>query len=154
MARLSNKNTALAPVRLPWRLGRRAVIPRLAACLGLLTLGGCFKLSPSLQSGDPSVKIPKVVSTAENGRGDMDREEYLRTVKLLVADLDSDDFAVRMYSIHALQQLTGQRYDYEPYLSEKERHPALSRWEEHVRLLEKGQEPPPPPTQAANQGGG
>lgn len=48
----------------------------------------------------------------------------------LVKDLDSDDPAVRFYSIASLQRLTGQTFDYHYYDDEVQRQPAINRWRE------------------------
>jgi hypothetical protein len=51
-------------------------------------------------------------------------------VRQLVKDLDSDDPAVRLFAIHALQDLTGQRYGYDYFADEVQRQAALLRWQE------------------------
>ncbi len=46
----------------------------------------------------------------------------------LVAKLDSDDPAVRMLAIVALERITGARLGYNPYDSGEDRQPAIDRW--------------------------
>ena len=70
---------------------------------------------------DPSGKIPAMKKAV--------REHDLSVVRQLVKDLDSDDPAVRLFSIHALQELTGQRYGYDYFADDLQRKPALSRWQ-------------------------
>ncbi|MBI1338534.1 MAG: hypothetical protein GC164_16445 [Phycisphaera sp.] len=59
----------------------------------------------------------------------------------LVPLLDSDDPAVRMMSIEALECITGQRLGYNPYGTWSERREATEQWQEAVR---KGQFVSPP----------
>ena len=51
----------------------------------------------------------------------------------LVEQLNSDDPAVRMMSIHALEQITGTRLGYHPYGSEADRRSAIEAWVQAVR---------------------
>lgn len=46
----------------------------------------------------------------------------------LVELLDSDDPALRMFAIQALERITGTRLGYNPYVSAVERRPAVERW--------------------------
>lgn len=88
-----------------------------------LVAGGCLtapKVKPSLTHYDPAVKIPAIKMTAKLH----DRS----AVAQLVEDLDSDDPAVRFYSIRALRDLTGETFEYRYYDDDLERRPALERW--------------------------
>src|SRR3954469_17825354 len=89
-----------------------------------LVIGGCSAPPPVIEvsNPDPSGKIPAMKKAV--------REHDLKVVRQLVKDLDSDDPAVRLFAIHALQELTGQRYDYDYFADEVQRKPALSRWHE------------------------
>ena len=69
---------------------------------------------------DPSVKIPAIKNAA--------RKHDRGAVRQLVADLDSDDPAVRFYAIGGLERITGQRFDYDYYADEVQRKPAVQRW--------------------------
>ncbi len=51
----------------------------------------------------------------------------------LVEQLDSDDDAIRLWSIKALETLTGERLGYNPYASPEARRPAIAAWEAAVR---------------------
>ena len=64
------------------------------------------------------------------------REHDLTVVRQLVKDLDSDDPAVRLFAIHALSELTGQRYDYDYFADEVQRKPALAHWQQWLAQQE------------------
>ena len=96
----------------------------LLACAGLLGCNG-YAGPRSLVNDDPAVKIPQIKSAAANN----DRS----AIPQLAKDLDSDDSAVRFYSIEALRRLTGETLDYD--WIEQDRHarrPAVERWREYV----------------------
>lgn len=69
---------------------------------------------------DPIVKIPAIKKAV--------REQDRRQIELLISDLDSDDAAVRMFAIEALQRLTGEDLGYRYWDNEIDRRPALERW--------------------------
>jgi hypothetical protein len=77
-----------------------------------------------LSNKDPYVKIPAMKKAVHQ------KDATLATRRQLVADLDSDDPAVRLYAIHALEGLTGQRLGYEHYLDRDQRQPALKQWQQ------------------------
>ena len=91
--------------------------------------GGCFAPEkPSLSSNDPSLKIPAIRTSAKQ------RDE--KAIHQLVADLDSDDPAVRFYAITALREITGKTFDYRYYQDEIRRRPALERWQDWLAQRE------------------
>ena len=104
----------------------RSVVVRLAACAALgLCAPGCFLFGggrprPSLTSNDPGQKIP-AIKKASDAR---DTE----TARQLVTSLDSDDPAIRFYSIRGLQDLTGETFGYVWYVDEPERRAATDKW--------------------------
>lgn len=51
----------------------------------------------------------------------------------LVAELDNDDPAVRLFAIQALEKFAGERFGYEYYLDEDQRKPALAKWQEWLK---------------------
>lgn len=74
---------------------------------------------------DPAVKIPQIKSAASR----QDRSALPQLVK----DLDSDDAAVRFYSIEALRRITGQKFDYDWTEADRhERHESVQRWRRYV----------------------
>src|SRR5881394_1636791 len=87
-----------------------------------LAIGGCSAPRPviAVTNPDPAGKIPAMKKAV--------RERDFTAVRQLIRDLDSDDPAVRMFAIHALHELTGQRYGYDYYEDEVQRKPALDRW--------------------------
>lgn len=90
---------------------------------GAVMLPGCTASREELSVGhrDPSVKIPGMKKAVRMH----DRE----AVAQLVEDLDSDDPAVRFYSIEALERLTGNDLGYRYFDDEDARKPALARWQ-------------------------
>ena len=70
---------------------------------------------------DPSVKIPAIKKAATN----KDRN----AVRQLVADLSSDDPAVRFYAINGLHRITGQRFGYDYFADDERRGPAVQKWQ-------------------------
>lgn len=51
----------------------------------------------------------------------------------LVEQLDSDDPAVRMFTINALERITGERLGYDPYAGPAGRREAADAWAQAVR---------------------
>lgn len=83
---------------------------------------GCRAPQPPLEVShpDPSIKIPAIKKAV--------REQDHDAVAQLVKDLDSDDPAVRFFSIKALHRLVGQNFGYHYYQDEEARKPAVERW--------------------------
>ena len=76
--------------------------------------------TPSLTSRDPLLKVPAIKSAAVND----DRSNEAQ----MVADLSSDDAAIRFYSIQGLSRLTGNTYGYHYYDNDEQRRAAVDRW--------------------------
>jgi hypothetical protein len=89
--------------------------------LGLL-VGGCAAPRPraAVTDSDVSAKI--------RGMKKGVRQNDRSILQQLVADLDSDDPAIRLYSIQSLQRLTNQDLGYRYYDDQLARQPALQRW--------------------------
>lgn len=51
-------------------------------------------------------------------------------IPALIEQLDSDDPAVRMLAITALERITGTRRGYDPYAPRSEREPTVNAWTE------------------------
>jgi hypothetical protein len=98
-----------------WRLS-------IGAMLAIAGCGGGAREPRVVTNPDPSVKIPAIKQAVRQGDADV--------VPQLVKDLDSDDPAVRLYAIEALERLTGQTFGYRYFDDERERAPALKRWQE------------------------
>jgi hypothetical protein len=81
---------------------------------------------------DPSVKIPAIKNAV--------RKRDRAAARQLVADLDSDDPAVRFYAINGLQRMTGERFGYDYYADEEQRQPAVQRWREWLAAQEPARE--------------
>ena len=91
--------------------------------LGCLLAGGCFpREAQEIGSIDPSSSIPAIQKAA--------RDKDRAAIPALVKQLDSDDPAVRFYSIEALRTLTGQTFRYRYYDDAEARTPALKRWQQ------------------------
>ena len=74
---------------------------------------------------DPTGKIPAIKDAVE--------AKDLAAAEQLVKDLDSDDPAVRFYAIQGLQRLTGETFGYRYFDDERERKPALEKWQAWLR---------------------
>ncbi len=96
-------------------------------CLVVSVGTGCA--SPTTGSGlnadDPATKLGAIVRAGQQ----RDRS----AIPDLVEQLDSDDDAVRMLAINALERITGTRMGYNPYATASKRRPAVDRWIESVR---------------------
>jgi hypothetical protein len=103
--------------------------------LGLLILvgglaGGLPGCAPRASDGDFDSDNPAAKLYAIRQAGEAkDRAK----IPKLVEQLDSDDPAVRMLSINALERITGQRMGYNPYASSVERRSSMEAWEQAVR---------------------
>jgi hypothetical protein len=106
--------------------------------LGLL-LVGCTRPTPAptLGSPDPAVSIPAMKKAV--------RDKDLAAARYLIQDLDSSDPAVRMYAINALEKLTGHRFDYEYYVAEEQRRPAVDKWKQWLAEQPEPNDKPPRP---------
>src|SRR4051812_21874264 len=71
---------------------------------------------------DPSIKVLAI----ERAVGSRD----MSVTPQLVADLNNDDPAIRMYAIGGLQRLTGQTFGYRYFDDEDQRKPALKKWQQ------------------------
>jgi len=89
--------------------------------LGLCALS-CIRSEPPLGRQDPAYKIPAMKSAVGN--------KDAAAIPRLIDALDSDDSAVRLYAIIALEKLTGQTLDYEFYADRPDRQPAIQRWKQ------------------------
>ena len=79
---------------------------------------------------DPSVKIPAYKKAV--------REKDRDAVRQLVADLESDDPAVRLYAINALHRMTGQTLGYRYYDGDEQRRASVGQWKRWLGEAEKG----------------
>jgi hypothetical protein len=104
-------------------MGRRAGYSLLLAVVSL----SCTAPRPPLvvTDPDPSIKILAIKAAVERG----DRS----VIPQLVKELESDDPAVRFYSIGALEKLTGERFGFEYYQDDNQRKPALQKWQDWLK---------------------
>lgn len=65
-------------------------------------------------------------------------EKDISNAPQLVKDLESDDPAVRFYSIGALERLTGQTYGYQYFMDEEKRAESVSKWKAWLSGWEAG----------------
>jgi hypothetical protein len=93
---------------------------------------GCAAPPAGVDSPDPHERLRAVAEATRRG----DRE----AVPALVRLLDSDDPAVRMFSIRALERLTGTTLGYDHAAPEASRREAVARWVTYVE----GEEPARP----------
>ncbi|MFA7235331.1 MAG: HEAT repeat domain-containing protein [Phycisphaeraceae bacterium] len=99
-------------------------------------------------SRDPAAKLYAIQRAGEQ----RDRS----AIPHLIEQLNSDDEAVRMFAIIALEKITGTRLGYSPYDPAWKREPAVGEWVAAYKNGEfAGTAKPPPPekqTQAAGEG--
>ncbi len=86
------------------------------------SIAGCGHGPRHVSDPDPADKIPAI----EQAVHDHDRS----VIPQLISDLESDDAAVRFYSIDALKSLTGEDCGYRYYAEEDERKTAVQRWKQ------------------------
>jgi hypothetical protein len=101
------------------------------ACLLLLGATSCAGLSCS--GGPESKDRVEFVRQAASGS---DQTLSIHDRRRLIADLRSDDAAVRMAAFEALRRLTGMDQGFEPSGTETERAAAIDRWEAWERQEE------------------
>jgi hypothetical protein len=87
-----------------------------------LCTSGCVapRTARFVGNADPSGKIPAIKVAAEA----KDRS----AIPELVKGLESDDPAVRFYSIEGLHRITGENFDYRYYDEIEVRKPAVEKW--------------------------
>jgi hypothetical protein len=104
----------------------------LLPCLALAWISGC---SPprEMQESDPAERIPRMKKVAREDKPD------INVLRMLVANLDDPDPAVRLYAFKALQSISRCTFDYEYYREREQRKPALQRWKQWLAEQEAGQ---------------
>jgi hypothetical protein len=85
-----------------------------------LALAACARPPVGFDSPEPASRLYAITDAART----MDRS----AIPSLIALLDSDDPAVRMFSFRTLEKLTGQTLGYDHAAPEWEREPAVDRW--------------------------
>ena len=88
----------------------------------LLACAGCKApaVKPRLDSDLATEKVPALIQQGMQGEN--------ADFPALVAALDDDDSAVRLFAARTLEELTGQTFDYRYYQSRHQRRPAMDRW--------------------------
>lgn len=93
-----------------------------------LGCGACADSAQSLrrrlESFDPAVRVRAVMIVAEKGLTSL--------IPALVDRLDDEDSAVRLYTILALEKLTGQRLGYAYAAPRVQRRAAIENWRRYV----------------------
>ena len=129
-----------------WTVGPAAARRRMARGRSGLAalLGGLFAFGPAgctaprgplvVTDPDPSVKIPAFKKAV--------RKKDRAAVRQLVADLENDDPAVRLYAIGALRRMTGQTFGYQYYDGDEQRRQAVEQWRGWLAGKEKRNGPP------------
>ena len=96
---------------------------------------GCFSRDPiDITSDDPASKIPAIHRAA--------REQDPAAVRQLVADLESEDPAVRFYAIRALRELVSEDFGYRYWATDEQRESAVQRWQQWLADRERRQGAP------------
>ncbi len=98
-----------------------------AVALVILAAAGCDTAMTrrGFESPDPHAKLTAVVQAGQ--------QRDAKALPHLVNQLDSDDPAVRLCSIIAMQRITGTRMGYSPYAPAHERREAVQRWVQAVQ---------------------
>ncbi|MEX0741161.1 MAG: HEAT repeat domain-containing protein, partial [Phycisphaeraceae bacterium] len=109
---------------------RTAVVGFITAAICLTLLSGC---TPAVSEGgfnapDPGSKLYAIIRAGQT----RDRT----AIPHLIEQLESDDQAVRMYSILALDRITGTRLGYIHHAPSHHRQAAVARWVEAYRTGE------------------
>ena len=107
-----------------WPTRRGAALVLLA---GALAGCGTAMKTQGFDSPDPGAKLRAIVDAGRAGDA--------KALPNLVDQLDSDDPAVRMCSIIALDRITGTRLGYSPYAPAPEREASIGEW---VKAIEDG----------------
>jgi hypothetical protein len=105
-------------------------VKQLILLLGLSSIAcTASRPAPNVADADPTVKIAGIREAVAR----KDRS----VLPALVQELDSDDPAVRLFAMEALQQFAGDRLGYEYYFDEEQRKPSLARWRQWLKEQEK-----------------
>ena len=101
-------------------------------CTAIMS-AGCGSGPKGFDSPDPADKLDAILAAGERYAG---AESLPRTVlENLIQELDSDDAAVRVLAIVALEKITQQRLGYDPYAERQRRQSSIQKW---IRQLESG----------------
>ena len=88
--------------------------------------GGCAgPREVGFNANDPGAKLAAIIQAG--------REKDREAIPHLIEQLESDDQAVRMYAILALERITGTRKGYRYYAPPAERKNAVRRWVQAYR---------------------
>lgn len=82
---------------------------------------------PVVNSEDVDLKIIAMKQAAA--------KKDLSVAPQMVDNLESDDAAVRLAAITALEKLAGERFGYEYYMDADQRKPSMARWREWLKGL-------------------
>ena len=93
----------------------------------MLLAFGCAPLASTgdFNSPDPASKLYAIRAAGES--------RDAKNIPALVEQLDSDDPAVRVFAINALERITGERLGYNPYSDDVARRVAIDAWAQAVK---------------------
>lgn len=97
----------------------------LSGCV-LVTATGCAP--PAITGGFDSPHAASRLFAARRAAAETDPARIAAAMPGLIRNLDSDDPAVRLLSIEALEELTGETFGYRHFDPEWLRAPAVARW--------------------------
>ena len=103
---------------------KRQIFLVIASALLLSACSGPRASEGGFHSDNPAAKLYAIRQAGDN--------KDASDIAPLVEQLESDDPAVRMFTIEALEQITGTRMGYNPYGSFINRQPAVRKWVEAV----------------------
>ncbi|MEO1009236.1 MAG: hypothetical protein AAFX79_11780 [Planctomycetota bacterium] len=106
---------------------RAALVLLLVSVAAVLALpAGCRStILPSGDGRDPVSRLRAITRASDPPTDD----EY----RFMVSALRSDDGALRVLAIAALERSAGERFGYHPYSSQADREVAVGRWEDWLR---------------------
>ena|SRR5688500_4040569 len=112
----------------------RSAVAGVAGCgvAAVCAISGCTAPRRPLvvTDPDPSVKIPAYKKAV--------RERDRDAAPQLVADLESDDPAVRLFAIEALEIVTGETCGYRYFDDEEDRRAPVAKWQAWLKERQRG----------------
>jgi hypothetical protein len=123
---------------------------RMSRAAGLILILACCSLACRGKTPTPNVAA-KDIEARILGIKQAGETRDRAALPGLVASLDDEDPAVRLFAIAALEKFTGDRFGYEYYLDEEQRKPALAHWRDWLKQQEQPLQQPQPASDQQQQ---
>jgi hypothetical protein len=114
---------------------RNGPLPSIPLAILAGALAGCSSPPGGFDSPEPAAQLDAIIEA--------DRTDDRSAIPSLIALLDNDDPAVRMFSIRTLENMTDQTLAYDYAAPEWQRRPAVDRWIDWYRSQPGSQAPKP-----------